>query len=84
MDVVVPGGEVPVPDRIRVHHLSVAGADLVVLDPYATPAMAHRLERSAELEEELAVLLHLGDERAVRGVYVLGEPIAGSDLSAQR
>lgn len=59
-------------------------ADLVVLDPFATPAMAHRLERSAGLEEELAVLLHLGDERAVGAVYVLGEPVAGSDLSASR
>ncbi len=56
-------------------------ADLVVLDPRATPAMAHRLERSATLEEELSVLLRLGDDRAVRRVYVLGEPVAGADLS---
>jgi guanine deaminase len=56
-------------------------ADLVVLDPRATPAMAHRLERSCTLEEELSVLLRLGDDRAVRLVYVLGEPVAGSDLS---
>lgn len=51
-------------------------ADLVVLEPRATPAMAHRLERSATLEEELAALLWLGDERAVRAVYLLGEPAA--------
>ena len=56
-------------------------ADLVVLDPRATPAMAHRLERSCALEEELSVLLRLGGDRAVRLVYVLGEPVAGSDLS---
>ena len=59
-------------------------ADLVVLDPRATPAMAHRLERSGTLEDELAVLLHLGDDRAVRRVYVLGEPVAGADLSGHR
>jgi guanine deaminase len=56
-------------------------ADLVVLDPAATPAMAHRLERTHGLEDELAVLLRLGDDRAVRRVYVLGEPVAGADLS---
>jgi guanine deaminase len=56
-------------------------ADLVVLDPAATPAMAHRLERTHGLEDELAVLLRLGDDRAVRRVYVLGEPVAGTDLS---
>lgn len=59
-------------------------ADLVVLDPRATPAMAHRLERSGTLEDELAVLLRLGDDRAVRRVYVLGEPVAGADLSVHR
>ncbi|MCL6606601.1 MAG: guanine deaminase [Geminicoccaceae bacterium] len=59
-------------------------ADLVVLDPAATPAMAHRLERAHGLEDELAVLLRLGDDRAVRCVYVLGEPVAGADLSVRR
>lgn len=49
-------------------------ADLVVLEPRATAAMAHRLDHAATLEEELAVLLWLGDERAVRAVYVLGDP----------
>jgi hypothetical protein len=43
--------------------------------------MAHRLERTHGLEDELAVLLRLGDDRAVRRVYVLGEPVAGTDLS---
>lgn len=56
-------------------------ADLVVLDPVATPGMAHRLERSCTLEEELSVLLRLSDDRAVLLVYVLGEPVAGSRLS---
>lgn len=55
-------------------------ADLVVLEPCATPAMAHRLARSATLEEEVAALLWLGDERTVRAVYVLGEPAGGPDV----
>ncbi len=49
-----------------------AYADLVVLDAAATPAMAHRLETVRDLEEELFVLMTLGDERAVRATYVQG------------
>jgi len=48
-------------------------ADLVVLDSCATEAMAHRMERCESLEEELFVLLTLGDDRAVAGTYVCGE-----------
>jgi guanine deaminase len=48
-------------------------ADLVVLDPRATPAMRHRIEAASELEEILFVLIKLGDERCVRATYVLGE-----------
>jgi len=48
-------------------------ADLVVLDSSATPAMAHRMERCESLEEELFVLLTLGDDRAVAATYVQGE-----------
>jgi guanine deaminase len=48
-------------------------ADVVVLDPRATPAMAHRM---ATLDDDLAatlfVLMTLGDERAVRATYVAG------------
>lgn len=49
-----------------------AHADLVVLDPAATRAMAHRMETVRDLEEELFVLMTLGDERAVRATYVQG------------
>jgi len=53
-------------------------ADLVVLDARATPAMAHRMETIAgDLAEELFVLLMLGDDRAVRATYVMGEPARG-------
>ncbi len=50
-----------------------SAADLVVLDPRATPAMAHRLERIAgDLAATLFLLMIMGDERAVRATYVLG------------
>ena len=49
-------------------------ADLVVLDSRATPAMAHRMETVDDLDEELFVLVTLGDDRAVRQTYVAGEP----------
>lgn len=51
-----------------------AYADLVVLDARATPAMAHRMETVRDLEEELFVLMTLGDDRAVRQTYIAGEP----------
>jgi guanine deaminase len=51
-----------------------SAADLVVLDPRATPAMAHRMERiEGDLAATLFLLMILGDERAVRATYVLGE-----------
>jgi guanine deaminase len=49
-------------------------ADIVVLDPRATPAMAHRLERAGGIVDELFTLITLGDERAVRETYVMGVP----------
>jgi len=53
-------------------------ADLVVLDPRATPALAHRIETAGgDLEVELFALLTLGDDRAVRQTYVAGEPRKG-------
>jgi guanine deaminase len=49
-------------------------ADLVVLDPRATPAMAHRMGTiEGDLAETLFVLMTMGDDRAVRATYVLGE-----------
>ena len=49
-------------------------ADITVLDARATPAMAHRFERVETLEEELFLLMTLGDDRAVRATYVAGAP----------
>ena len=52
-----------------------AYADLVVLDSRATPAMAHRMEVAQNLEDELFVLMTMGDDRAVRQTYVAGRPV---------
>ncbi|HEV2900894.1 MAG TPA: guanine deaminase [Pseudaminobacter sp.] len=64
--------------------LSVAGkvgtleagsdADIVVLDSRATPGMRLRMETVETLAEELFLLQTLGDDRAVREVYVAGKP----------
>jgi len=47
-------------------------ADMVVLDPNATPLLAFRNRRSRSIAETLAVLMTLGDDRAVRATYVAG------------
>jgi guanine deaminase len=49
-------------------------ADMVVLDPRATPATAHRMKTiEGDLAETLFVLMTMGDDRAVRATYVMGE-----------
>ena len=48
-------------------------ADMVVLDPSATPLLAFRSSRSRSIAETLAVLTTLGDDRAVRATYVAGK-----------
>jgi guanine deaminase len=55
-------------------------ADIVVLDSSATPAMRLRMETVGTLAEELFLLQTLGDDRAVREVYVSGKA-AKSDLA---
>jgi guanine deaminase len=52
-----------------------AYADLVVLDARATPAMAHRMATARELEEELFVLMTMGDDRVVKQTYIKGNPV---------
>ncbi|HYC25957.1 MAG TPA: guanine deaminase [Roseiarcus sp.] len=53
-----------------------AEADLIVLDPGATPAMAHRMEAvKGDLAEELFILMMLGDDRAIAETYVAGRPV---------
>ena len=56
-------------------------ADIAVLDPGATPVLAARHELSESLEDMLFALMMLGDDRAVRAVYVRGRKVAGRDRS---
>jgi guanine deaminase len=49
-------------------------ADLVVLDPTATPAMAHRAERAeGDLAALLFILMIMGDDRSTVATYVDGQ-----------
>ena len=48
-------------------------ADIVVLNPAATEAMALRAEKARSLSEELFILQIMGDDRAVDAVYVAGK-----------
>ncbi len=50
-------------------------ADIVVLDPKATPILAARQELSQSLEDMLFALAILGDDRAIRATYVAGEKV---------
>jgi guanine deaminase len=50
-------------------------ADIVVLDPCATPVLAARQELSNSLEDMLFALMILGDDRAIRATYVAGEKV---------
>jgi guanine deaminase len=51
-----------------------AEADVIVLDPRATPLLARRTERAQSFEELLFALIVLGDERVVRETFVAGRP----------
>jgi guanine deaminase len=67
-------------ERLRIGHETGAievgkHADLVVLDPCATPVLASRQEVSASLEDVLFSLMILGDDRAVRATYVAGRKV---------
>jgi guanine deaminase len=48
-------------------------ADIVVLDPIATPVLASRNELSQSVENTLFSLMMLGDDRAVNATYVAGK-----------
>lgn len=49
-------------------------ADVVVLDPAATPHLARRAARADSVEDLLFALMIMGDERAVAATYVAGAP----------
>ena len=50
-------------------------ADLVVLDPRATPVLESRQALSASLEDVLFALVILGDDRAIRATWVAGRKV---------
>lgn len=56
-------------------------ADIIVLDAGATPVTRLRMETVRTLAEELFLLQTVGDDRAVREVYIAGKP-AKSELAA--
>lgn len=57
-------------------------ADLVVLDPSATPLLQFRNARSCSIEETLFVLMTLGDDRTVRATYIAGNLTAAPSKSS--
>ena len=66
--------------RLRIDHETGAlehgkFADIVVLDPKATPVLASRQELSTSLEDVLFSLMILGDDRAVKATYVKGRKV---------
>lgn len=66
--------------RLKIEHETGAlehgkFADIVVLDPGATPVLASRQELSASLEDVLFSLMILGDDRAVKATYVKGRKL---------
>jgi guanine deaminase len=48
-------------------------ADFVVLDFAATPLLSRRSAGSRTLQEQLLVLMTLGDDRAIASTYILGK-----------
>jgi len=53
---------------------SGAEADVVVLDPAATPLLARRTATADSIESLLFALMVLGDDRAVRETFIAGRP----------
>ncbi|MBK9245699.1 MAG: guanine deaminase [Burkholderiales bacterium] len=56
---------------------SGAEADVVVLDPAATPLLAKRAAAADSVESLLFALMVLGDDRAVRETFIAGRPSKG-------
>jgi guanine deaminase len=50
-------------------------ADIVILDPCATPVLQSRHELSTSIEDVLFSLMMLGDDRAIKATYVAGHKL---------
>lgn len=59
-----------------------AEADLVVLDLSSTPAIAQRAARAETLWEAVFPTIMMGDDRAIRAVWVNGRPVAPQQTRA--
>ena len=59
-------------------------ADFAILDSTATPALCQRMERVETLEEELFVLMTMGDDRCVVATYAAGRKLHDRGGSAER
>ena len=55
-------------------------ADLVVLDPRATPLLARRTAQAEIAADLLFALIILGDDRAVRATYAAGRLVGGIEM----
>ena len=53
-------------------------ADFLVLDLRATPLIALRSERASSVEDLLAGLIFMGDDRVVRSAYIAGREVLGA------
>ena len=53
-------------------------ADLVVLDLASTPAIAQRAARAEDIWEAIFPTIMMGDDRAIRAVWVAGVPIGAT------
>jgi guanine deaminase len=51
-----------------------AEADVIALDPAATPLLARRTVAADSVEQLLFALMVLGDDRAVRETFIAGRP----------
>ncbi|GGB81271.1 guanine deaminase [Marinobacterium zhoushanense] len=54
-------------------------ADFVVLDYNSTPLMSYRMQQAKDLEERLFVLMTLGDDRAIKCTFAMGELVYSRD-----
>jgi guanine deaminase len=54
-------------------------ADIIVLDPEATPLTAFRSAYCRDRAETLSMLMTLGDDRAIRATYIAGVPVYDRD-----
>lgn len=52
-----------------------AEADLIAVDLGSTPAIAQRSERAEDIWEAIFPTIMMGDDRAIKAVWVAGEPV---------